>query len=639
MANADQTSLKLLQRARTLLGQSDWAGAIKLIKQVLKLRPRDAALWLTLAQANHNADRSQDWLSAAEEAQRHAGRDDALACDATEEAVDAAFAMHDHAHALVLADRLPVELRERRPRLLRLMGTALNKLGRPQEAVAPLMLAISQRLDDCDAHTELGFAFYTLKLHAQAAECFRTVCALYPDHVGALAYLNYLEQLAARWGDYDERCQALFKALAGPVDPAWYIPPFSLVCLPHTPAQMLTVARLASQHQCRGISPMPAVASKPMAGRRLHVAYLSNDFHGHATASLITQVLESHDREHFEISLLSHGDDDGSALRRRLLQAGDRFEDMSRLSLADMARRVRELGVDILVDLKGHTGGSRLTMLAYRPAPVQVAWLGFPGSCGASEVDYIIGDRIVTPLADAPWYSEKIAQMPHCYQPNDGLRERAQSPARGELGLPEEALVLVSANQVAKLNPPLFDIWMEILRRVPQALLWQLSGGEEPDGELRREAQARGVSPERLVFMPRANLTDHLRRLGAADLALDSWPCNGHTTTSDALWAGVPVVTVRGDNFAGRVSESLLRAVGLPELVCESPQAYADLVCDLAAQPERRARLRSQLLQARDGAPLYDAKGFARDLEALYQRMWRRYEAGLAPAALPVEPA
>jgi len=638
MANADQTSLKLLQRARTLLGQNEWEGAAKLIKQVLKLRPRDAALWLTLARSYHNADRTQEWLHAAEEAQRHAGRDESLACDATEEAVDAAFAMHDHAFALVLAGRLPVELRDRRPRLLRLMGSALNKLGRPQEAVTPLMQAIAQRLDDCDAHTELGFAFYTLKLHAQAAECFRTVCALYPDHVGALAYLNYLEQLAARWDDYDMRSQALFAALAAPIDPAWYVPPFALVCLPHTPAQLLAVARLASQHQCRGISPMPAAVRSPAEGRRLHVAYLSNDFHGHATASLITQVLESHDRERFEVSLLSHGEDDGSALRQRLLRVGDRFEDMSRLSLADMASRVRELGVDILVDLKGHTGGSRLTMLAHRPAPIQVAWLGFPGSCGAREVDYIIGDPIVTPLADAPWYSEKIAQMPHCYQPNDGLRERATPPARSELGLPDDALVLVSANQTAKLNPPLFDAWMEILRRLPQAVLWQLTGGDEPDAELRRQAQARGVAPERLIFMPRAKLADHLRRLGAADLALDSWPCNGHTTTSDALWAGVPVVTLRGSNFAGRVSESLLRAVGLPELVCDSPQAYVDQVCELAALPERRGVLRARLAQARDDAPLYDAKGFARDLEALYERMWGRHRAGLSPEALTAKP-
>ncbi len=634
MPSADQTSLKLLQRIRPLLIAQQWSDVIPPLKQVLRLRPRDAALWLTLAQACRGADRTQDWLRAAEEALKHAGSNEGLAQEACEEAVDAALAAHDPGKAVSLAQWLTPVLRDARPHLLRLMGTAYNKLGRPQDAVTPLMRAISLRLDDASAYMELGFSFYALKMHAEAAECFRTVCTLYPHHVGALAYLNYLEQLACRWEGYGARCQALADGLAGLSEPTHYVPPFALVTLPHTPAQMLAVARLASQNQTRFITPLPPAPAKP-PGSRLHVAYLSNDFHGHATASLITQVLESHDRERFEVSLLSHGDDDGSALRQRLVRAGDRFEEMGLLSLPDMARRVRELGVDILVDLKGHTAGSRLNMLAYRPAPVQVAWLGFPGTCGAPGVDYVIGDATVTPLEDAPWYSEKIAQMPHCYQPNDASRGRTGVPARQALGLADDALVLLSANQVGKLNPPLFDAWMEILRRVPRAVLWQLTGGDAPDAELRREVQARGVAPDRLVFMPRAEMAEHLRRLGAADIALDTWPCNGHTTTSDALWAGVPVVTLRGDTFAGRVSESLLRAAGLPELVCQTPQAYVERVCELAAQPALLAPLRERLARARDTSPLYDTPRFARDLEALYERMWAGHQAGQPPQALP----
>jgi tetratricopeptide (TPR) repeat protein len=635
MPSADQTSLKLLQRARPLLMAQRWGEAIPLLQKVLKLRPRDAVLWHMLAQAFGKADRPLDRLQAAEEAQRHAGSDDELARDATEEAVAAALAVHDPGRALALAEKLPVELRDQSSQVLCLMGQALNDLGRPTDAVATLMKALALKLDDPVAHTQLGFAFYALKLNAEAAECFRTVCTLYPGNVGALAYLNYLEQMAGRWDGYEDRCRSLLDSLAGPLQSKNYVSPFALVMLPHTAAQMLAAARLAADSQTRNIERLPAPELRLRAQRRLHVAYLSNDFHGHATATLITQVLECHDRERFEVSLLSHGSDDGSTLRQRLVQACDRFEDMSRLSLGDMARRVRELGVDILVELKGHTSGSRIAMLAYRPAPVQVAWLGFPGTCGVKEVDYIVGDAVVTPLADAPWYSEKIAQMPHCYQPNDGSRGRAEPPPRSELGLPEDALVLLSANQVAKLNPQLFDVWADILHRLPNAVLWQRTGGEAPDAELRREMQARGIAPERFIPMPRAGIAEHLRRLGAADLALDSWPCNGHTTTSDALWAGVPVVAVRGQSFAGRVSESLLCAVGLSELVCETPQAYADLVCELAGQPERRAQLRRRLGQARDDSPLYDAKGFAHDLEALYERMWARHEDGLPPAALP----
>lgn len=635
MASADQTSLKLLLQTRTLLNQQKWEPAAKLLKQVLRLRPRDAALWMMLAQAQRSAGDVPGWLKAAEEAQRHAGADEALAQDATVVAVEAAVTMNDPSHALELAERLPPEQRNGRPHLLHLMGTALKNLGRAQEAVEPLMLALSQQVDSCDTYMTLGFVFHDLGMAAQAAECFRTVCTLQPQHVGAQAYLNYQEQRACHWGDYEERNQALLDGLGRDMGDD-YVPPFALVRIPHTPAQLLVVARQAMRYQTRHIAPLPAAAHKKPAGQRLHVAYLSNDFFGHATATLITQVLECHDRGRFEVSLLSHGRRDASALRQRLERAGDRFEEMQEMSLADMARRVRELGVDILVDLKGHTSGSRLHMLAYRPAPVQVAWLGFPGTCGLDALDYVIGDPVVTPLAEGPAYSEKIAQMPHCYQPNDGLRERMDTPMpRSLLGLPEEALVLVSANQVDKLNPQVFDVWAEVLRRVPDAVLWQLTGGEASDAELRGELQRRGIAPERLIVMPRAGIEDHLRRLSAADIAIDCWPYNGHTTTSDALWNGVPVVTVRGNNFASRVSESLLRAVGLPELVCETTQDYVELVCALATGPARRAQLREHLRRARDASPLYDARGFARDLEALYERMWARHEAGLAPEALP----
>ncbi|MFT7723383.1 MAG: UDP-N-acetylglucosamine-peptide N-acetylglucosaminyltransferase [Roseateles sp.] len=633
MPSADQTALKLLQRARPLLLKQQWHDAIPPLKQVLRLRPRDAVLWQTLARACRGADRTQDWLRAAEQAFTHAGGNDGLAQEACEDAVDAALAAHDPAQAVALAERLAPALRDARPRLLRLMGTALNKLGRPQEAVAPLMRAIALQLDDADAHMELGFSFYALKMHAEAAECFRTVCMLYPQHVGALAYMNDMEQLACRWEGFETRSRAFFAALAGASRPSCYVPPFAALLLPHTSAQLLAVSRFASQNLCRGIEPLPSAAPRA-AGRRLHVAYLSNDFHGHATASLITQVLESHDRGRFEVSLLSHGDADGSELRQRLVRAGERFEEMGRLSLPDMARRIRALEVDILVDLKGHTAGSRTPVLAYRPAPLQVAWLGFAGTCGMDEADYVIGDPVVTPLADAPWYTEKIAQMPHSYQPNDGLRSRAAPPPRRELGLPEDALVLLSANQVGKLNPAVFDAWMAVMRRVPQAVLWQLTGGDASDAELRREMQARDVAPQRLVVMPRAALPDHLRRLGAADLALDTWPYNGHTTTSDALWSGVPVVAVRGHSFPSRVSESLLRAAGLPELVCDTVPDFVELASALAADPARRASLRERVLRARDEAPLFDGPRFARDLEALYERMWTRHQAGLPPEAL-----
>jgi predicted O-linked N-acetylglucosamine transferase (SPINDLY family) len=630
---------KLLQRAQSLLQQRQWADASKLLRQVLLRQPQDSGLWLTLARAQRSAGQSQAWLQAAEQAMRFASNDE-LARQSTLLAAQAAMDLNDPARALSLAQTLAAPLRAGLPDLLKLMGSALNLLGRPQEAVEPLMQALALKLDDRDAYLELGFILYALQLHAEAAECFRTVCVLYPEHVGAQAYLLHLEQRACRWDGHEERCQALFAAqqqVSG-TELQHYSPPFVLVALPHHPSQMLDAARAASRLICRRRQPLPAVKRRP-AGRRLHIGYLSNDFLSHATATLITEVLESHDRDKFEISLLSHSRDDGSAMRQRLTRACDRFEELGGLSLADMARRIRELDVDILIDLKGHTSGSRMATLAYRPAPVQVAWLGFPGTCGMDQVDYIIGDPVVTPLEHASWYSEKIAQMPHCYQPNDGRRARPEPPPRAALGLPEEALVLLSANQVYKLNPALFDVWMEILQRLPQALLWQLSGGDAADAQLRQQAQRRGIAPERLVFMPKTGLVEHLQRLSAADLALDTWPCNGHTTTSDALWAGVPVVAMQGEAFAARVSSSLLQAVGLPELVCERAQDYVEQVCALAADPTRRQALRQHLIAARDESVLFDAPRFARDLEALYLRMWARYQSGRPPQALPAQSA
>ncbi len=628
---------ELLQRVQARLDAQQWTDAAALLREALAQAPTDGGLWLTLARTLRAARQPQAWLEAAEQALHHASTE-AHGRDALLLAAQAAMALNEHDYVVRLAQALPEAQRRQEFELLRLQGTALNRLSRPQQAVEALMQALALKLDDRDAYVELGFAFDNLKMKAEAAECFRTVATLYPEHLGAQSYLLHLEQQTAQWGDYRARVQALLDAqaqAAGAADGTQFSVPFTLVSLPHHPRQMLEAAQMTARYLSQSITPLPpAPARAPRAMRRLHVGLLSNDLQAHATATLITEVIERLDRSRYEISFFSHAADDGSAYRRRLSAACDHFEDVQPLGLQATAQRIRELGVDLLIDLKGHTSGSRLAVLGYRPAPLQATWLGFPGTTGLDGVDYLIGDRFVTPLEHQPWYSERIAQLPHSYQPNDGHRPRGPAPARAALGLPEDAVVLLSANQVYKLNPPLFDAWMEILRRVPQAVLWQLSGSDDANAALRREAQQRGVAPERLLFMPAAGLQEHALRLGAADLALDSWPCNGHTTTSDTLWAAVPVVSLLGESFAGRVSASLLDAVGLPELVCADTAAYVDTACRLAGDAAERAALRQQLLQARDRAPLFDAAGFASDLEALWERMWARHEAGLTPQAL-----
>lgn len=628
---------QLLQKVQTLLNERRWTQAAELLQQALGQRPRDAGLWLTLARTLRQAGDFSACLRAAQQAQDlAAGVSEELRLQAAHLAAQAATVLDDFGSVLRHAEQVPEGARSLD--LLKQLGAAHNRLGAPQAAVAPLMQALTLKIDDRDAYMELGFAFHSLKMHEEAAECFRTLSVLYPEHLGAQAYLIQLEQHAARWEGWEQRLQTMLDTQ----HQAWergesaFSVPFTLVGQPHHPQQMLEATQLTARHVCRAIKPLPpAPAHKP--GARLHIAYLSNDFQAHATATLLTEVLEHHDRSRFEISLLSHSPADGSALRERLIKACDRFEEIGHLDLPGTAHRVRELGVDILIDLKGHTAGSRLAALAYRAAPLQVSWLGFPGTTGMPEVDYLIGDPIVTPLEHAPFYSECIAQMPHCYQPNDRQRERPLPPSRSELGLPEQALVLLSANQIYKLNAPLFDAWSQILKALPEAVIWQLSGAEQAQERLHAEMAARGVAPERLIFMPKLPLGPHLRRLAAADLALDSWPCNGHTTSSDALWAAVPVLTLQGEPFAGRVCASLLHSVGMPELICTDTQSYIHRVCELGRDPAQRAALRERLVKARDESALFDAPRFARDLEQLLLRMWQRHADGLPPAALPAQ--
>lgn len=512
------------------------------------------------------------------------------------------------------------------PAALRSEAEALRHAGRAVEAIDLLMQALALAPTDVDTYLQLGFALQALGLHSQAAEALRTAAILAPHSVMAQGYLIHATQKAADWRSFDADLAALRAALQASPDDEFGMP-FAFVGLPHTRAELKRAAAMASRHVTRGLKPLPP---RPIRAReRVRVGYLSADFHAHATAALMAELLERHDRERFDIRLYSHGPDDGSPMRQRLVAAAETFIDVTPLSLTTLAERLRADELDILVDLKGHTAGSRMAALACRPAPVQVSWLGFPGTSGADFIDYVIGDPVVTPLDHAADYSECIAQLPHCYQPQDGRRRLAPPPTRASLGLREDALVLVGANAVYKITPPLWAAWMDVLRRLPGAQLWQLSGGEQADAQLRAAA---GPLADRLVFAPPVDMDAHLARLQAADLALDSWPCNGHTTTSDALAAGVPVVTLMNDSFPGRVAASILAAAGLEHCITQDPASYVGKVCELGRDAAARQALREQI--ATRPAGLYDMARFARDLESLYQRMWERALAGLPPAPL-----
>jgi len=296
-----------------------------------------------------------------------------------------------------------------------------------------------------------------------------------------------------------------------------------------------------------------------------------------------------------------------------------------------VAQRIRADGIDILIDLKGHTRDSRMELMAYRPAPVQATYLGYPATTGAPFIDYFIGDRVTAPLAHAAHYTEHIAQLDGCYQPNDAARPLPPCPSRAELGLPDDAVVLCCFNQTYKLSPNMLDLWARILEGAPRTVLWMLAWNPHAQANLLRELGARGVAAQRVVFAPKLDLAGHIARLRAADLFLDTWPCNAHTTASEALWAGVPVVTVPGPTFASRVAASLVGACGMPDLACIDPGSYVNLASLLANEPATLRGVKAHLDANRSALPLFDAERLARDLDQLLQRMHARHLAGLAP--------
>jgi predicted O-linked N-acetylglucosamine transferase (SPINDLY family) len=524
-----------------------------------------------------------------------------------------------------LPDRVPVDAA-----YLMSMALALQLAERHAEAVPLLLQALALKVDDPFLHFHLGTSFKQMGMKAEAAECVRTAVTLGvgSSELAARGQLVFLEREACRWAESEAELARLRPALrAVPAQQPMETSPFGHAVLVDDPVEQLKVARHYALHVAGKLQPLPRQRARDN-GRRLRLGYLSADFRTHATSQLVVQLLEQHDRQAFEVFALSTGPDDGSALRQRVVQAVEHFEELHGASYAQVAQRIRELGIDILVDMKGATHDTLLPVLAARPAPLQVTWLGFPGTTGAPYIDYLIGDPVVTPLEDAAHFAEKIAQLPGCYQPNDARRARALPSRRADWGVPEGALLLCGFHQSYKISQEVFDVWCSLLRERDDALLWLLQWNTNVHDRLRAEAQARGIDPQRLVFAPLLPLQQHINRLACADIYLDTWPCNAHTTASEALWAGVPVVTLQGRAFAQRVASSLLHAVQLDELVCHDIEGYRRTVLALAADAPRRAALNAHLARQQYCSPLFDGGAFARDLEALLQRMWRQALSG-----------
>jgi protein O-GlcNAc transferase len=459
-----------------------------------------------------------------------------------------------------------------------------------------------------------------------AANSFERALQLDPAHGAALSELLFLRKQLADWHDLPS-LRARFRAGVAAGQP--HLSPFCLLSDPSSRAEQ----RRCAENWCSSF-PVRDRSPRAQTAGVLRVGYLSADFRDHATAVLAAGLFEQHDRDCFTVVGYSTGPDDRSPMRTRLEAVFDRFVDADGWPPERLAAQIDADGIDLLVDLKGHTYAAPTSVLALRAAPIQASYLGYPGTMGAAFIDYLIGDAVVTPFAHAGDYSETLVQLPACYQINDRQRPVTVAPPRCELGLPEDGFVFCCFNQSYKLNPQVFDAWARILTAVPRSVLWLLAGHEETMrrsliGNLRQEAATRGIDPGRVVFAARRPYAEYLGLYARADLFLDTWPYNGHTTASDALWAGCPVLTWLGDTFASRVGASLLTAVALPELIAPDVAGYIEKAIAFASDREWRARSRAHLAGTGRASPLFDTMATTRALEVAYLRMAEQHRRGV----------
>lgn len=604
--------------------------AIAILRQSLAVRPDHAETHCNLAVVLRALDRHEE---AVEACQRAVTLDPTLAkahnimgwalqkLERTKEAIDA------------FQKALELDVGFVETSFIANLGTLLADIGRLDEAIALFRFAVQIDPTRTDAACDLGRLLCEKGRPEDALAVYQQALAVAPTPIPALHAITRRRRWDCQWTNLDADEAPLLELLRQATVKT-RLEPFPFLATAASAADLLRCA----QAWAEGFSVPPgsrfvhsAARRQLRPGERIRIGYLSADYYNHATTILITELIEKHDRTQFEVIGYSTGQDDGSLARKRIIKAFDRFVELNDRTDAEAARAIYQDKVDILVDLKGYTTDARTQILAWRPAPIQVNYLGYPGAMGADFIDYVIGDPIVTPLNDQPHFSETILQLPHCYQPNDRHRQIAErTPSRSQCGLPENGIVLCCFNANYKITPVFFDIWMRLLMAVPGSVLWLIDSGTASQQNLRKEAAARGVDPRRLVFAPKVSVPDHLARHRLADLFLDTLPYNAHTTASDALWAGLPVVTCMGDRFSGRVGASLVIAAGLPQLVTTSLREYEETALRLAQSPAELAAIKRELEQNRMSCALFDIETYTHDLEALFTRMIedRRARAG-----------
>jgi protein O-GlcNAc transferase len=543
---------------------------------------------------------------------------------------------HEHAKALACFDQA-LEARKDYAEAHNSRGVTLADLDQLDAAIASFDKAIAINPDYAEAHCNRGDALRELNQPDAAIVSYAKAIDIRPDYDYLAGTLLHTRLQICDWQDYSAsvaaltaRIEANKKASLG----------FYVLSLTSSAEFQARCAQTFVSHRYPGNNSLGTIPGPSVPRPRIRLGYYSADYHNHATSYLMAGLFENHDKSRFETFAFSFGPRRADAMRKHVADAFDKFIDMRDMSDQQVARQSRDLGIDVAVDLKGFTQGSRTGIFAHRAAPIQVSYPGYPGTMAADYIDYLIADRIVVPETNLSHYSEKLAYLPHCYQVNDRQRSVADRVStRAELGLPDAAFVYCCLNNSYKITPDIFDLWARILQRVEGSVLWLLEDNATAVRNLRQEAQRRNLDPERLVFAGRLPIAEHLARHRAADLFLDTLPYNAHTTASDALWVGLPVLTLQGSAFHGRVASSLLAAVGLPELVTTTVEAYETMAIRLAQEPELLRSFRTRPAQNRLTTPLFDTPLFTRHIEEAYARMYERYCKGLAPDTFLVDGA
>lgn len=511
-------------------------------------------------------------------------------------------------------------------------GDVLATLSRDEAAIAAYDAALALKPNDAKVLAKRGDIFARDHRYTEAFACFEAALAADADNDHAFDGLAGCAKATCDWA----RTAKALEELPARVAKGRFVHPFNFLSYSSDAALQLACAERFVRHQVPIPTP-PLWTGSTWRNPKIKIAYLATGYHKHPTAHLIAELIEIHDRSRFEILGISLGPDDQSAIRARLIRAFDRFYDVRDKSDREVVRQLNEMQVDIAVDCSGYIADARPGIFAFRPAPIQVNYLAFPGTLGASFYDYILADATVLPFDRQPFYSEKIVHLPDCYQVNDSKRAIAvHTPTREEAGLPRQGFVFCCFNNWYKITPAIFYIWLRLLARVDSSVLWLLCEREATESNLRREAAARGIDPSRLIFARRVPLEDHLARHRLADLFLDTLPYNAHTTASDALWAGLPVLTCCGQTFAGRVAASLLQAIGMPDLITDDLEAYEGLALRLASKPSLLNELRDRLRRNRLSHPLFNTDRYRRHIEAAYVQMWQRWQRKQNPISFAV---